>query len=254
MPNNRIIVIDKNSTPTGEQDYFLYVPNFKEYTQAVKTYPATDNREDLGYDLPKYLTAFFLRENQDDVVVTRNCQDVISKINELSLKDTEFLVRVFRGLTDLSQELQSAAEELADSLFEDRTALTYAISKDELPQNSADIIFNRAQNSVFMAARKSYASSKINGCDVTTWIAAYFITSVAGNTVPEGLANILDVFAKLEVMDVLFLTQVFLRLSLPSQNHMDLAEKKAQEFLQSLKTITPKSKGTAKQSATTDPT
>lgn len=248
MSNNRIIVIDKASTPTGLQDYFLYVPTFKEYTQAVKTYPASDNREDLGYDLPKYLTAFFLRNSQEEVSVSRNCQDVISKIDTLSLKDTEFLVRVFRGLTELSQELQSAAEELADALFEDRTALAYAVSKDELPQNSADIVFNRAQNSVFMAARKSHAGLKISGCDITTWIAAYFITSVNGEAVPSNLANPLDVFAKLEVMDVFFLTQVFLRLSLPTQNHMELAEKKAQQFLQSLKVTIPKSKSTAKQS------
>lgn len=209
---DRIQCIPKDKL-SGGYAVNIYRPTYKDYSHAMKLYPAEsrDNPNGPGYTYEEFLCALCLRDGSGKEI-DNSPKDAIERFAPVQLMDKQYITRTFISAFLLTQELQDDAEALGDSLLElDPHSLTYTITKDQLPWGGADFTFHRPSSSVQIAVTKNYTSPRVNGC---AWEELFFVSclqQINGDPLPE-TANPISHLYELEVLDVQYAAAVFIKM------------------------------------------
>lgn len=212
MKTDRLQVIPKEKL-SGGYSVTLYRPTYKDYSLAMKLYPAEtrENPNGPGYTFEEFLCALSIRDPNGNEV-DNSPKDAIGRFANVQLMDKQYISRTFISAFLMTQELQDEAEALADSLIDlDPYSLTYTVTKDQLPWGSADFTFHRPSSSVQISVTKNYTSPRVNGC---AWEELFFVSclqQINGEPVGE-TANPLVHLHDLEILDVQYISAVFIKM------------------------------------------
>jgi hypothetical protein len=212
MKNARVQTIPKEKL-SGGYAVNIYRPLYKDYSQAMKLYPAEsrENPNGPGYTFEEFLCALCIRD-ANGAEVDNAPKDAIERFAQVQLKDKQYISRTFITAFLMTQDLQDEAEALADTLMDiDPYSLTYTITKDQLPWGSADFTFHRPSSSVQISVTKNYTSPRVNGCAWEEMFLVSCMQQINGEALPE-TANPISHFYDLEVLDVQFVAATFIKM------------------------------------------
>lgn len=253
---NDLIFIPKEDMPTKAYGVTLKRPKFSDYNKAWKLYPAQSrvNTKGPGYDFEDFFCALCLR-TPDGKEPDNSPQDAIRRFSEIDSEDKDFIINTFLSCFFLTQETNDAAESYGDDLLMGNPgALTFSIPKEDLPLQSASIVFNRPNSSVQLQARRSYESAQVNGCPWSDFYLVHCIRSLDGIEIKDLPPNPTALLADIDLLDVQFLSAMFTSMFSGAR-----AMQKASELGKTLraKLLTPspstKTKSTSAEKSTSEP-
>lgn len=197
----------------GKFGVSLYCPTYRDYSLAMKMYPAEsrENPNGPGYTFEEFLCSLCIRD-ANGKEPDNNPKDAIERFSVVDLKHKQYITRTFISAFLLTQELQDDAEAYADKLLDtDPNSLSYTIPADDLPWGSADFTFNRPTSSVQVSVTKNYTSPRINGCAWEEMFFATCLTHINGEPVQDS-SNVIRLLYELEVLDIQYCAAVFIKM------------------------------------------
>lgn len=131
------IVIPKEAFPTGRFEVELREPLFKDRLNARRRHPG--DSANCGYTVQDLMTAMCL-EKVNGQPLPGGPTDIIDRIRQMPLADSQFLITTFISAFVLDEELAQKAKEIADG-FRTQTVANYTIRAEDMPSGLFSVTF-----------------------------------------------------------------------------------------------------------------
>ena len=174
------ITIPKDAFPSGQYEVTLKAPTFKDRVLARKKHPGEDSR--CGYTVQDLLCAMCLH-SVNGREVPQGPFEVIDRLKQIPLADSQFLLTVFLSTFTVDEELAAKAKELADK-FRSQGTQQCTIPAVDMPTGGFSVTFVEPVMEDSMRLERLYPGENSNcGYSFEEMVFADSIIAVDGNPV-----------------------------------------------------------------------
>jgi hypothetical protein len=207
-----------SEVPSHKYGLEMKVPTFGMYMQARKKHPNPDESarlEHVPYKVEELLFALCMEKvlQPDGVIDVESIpKDAIDRLGMLDIRDKQFLTACFNDAFMLDTDTAVIAREFASEALANKTATSYTVPKNVLPSGKFSVTISKPTYGTQMHCDTKYQGAEVQGTSMEEFMLASCITAVDSKESAANENDITSIFKEWDILDVQFLSVVFVRL------------------------------------------